>query len=69
MATIYRTRRGDMLDQICWRHYGQQSGAVERVLEANPGLADRGPVLPEGLEVTLPDAAPAPARTPIRLWD
>lgn len=66
----YRTRQGDTLDAICWRHYGRES-AAEAVLEANPRLADHGPILPQGLEIELPElAAPAPAAaTLIKLWD
>lgn len=65
----YRTKDGDMLDRICWEYYGQQAGAVEAVLEANPGLGDKGPVFIAGLEITLPDLAPAANETTIRLWD
>ena len=72
MATIYRTRQGEVLDLICLRHYRTQVGVVERVLEANPGLCERGPVLPTGTRITLPDiataTAPAAAAT-IKLWD
>ena len=66
----YRTKDGDLVDAICWRHYGEQSGAVEVVLEANPGLADIGPVLPSGIIVELPDLPPAVQELPtVRLWD
>lgn len=37
MAT-YRTKEGDVIDAVCRRYYGCESGAVETVLEANPGL-------------------------------
>lgn len=68
--TEYRTRQGDTLDYICWRHYGQQSGAVEAVLLANPGLADAGPVMPLDTVIVLPELAkPASELQPIRLWD
>lgn len=70
MATQYLTRDGDMLDDLCWRHYGRQSGAVEAVLDANPGLSEQGPVYPAGLTLTLPELAPiASPTTPARLWD
>jgi phage tail protein X len=70
MTTEYRTRQGDTLDYICWVHYGQQSGAVEAVLLANPGLADLGAVLPPNTLVVLPALArPASEVQPIRLWD
>jgi len=65
----YRTRDGDTLDWICWKHYGRQSGAVEAVLEANPGLADKGPVLSAGELIQLPDLSPASTAEVIRLWD
>ena len=69
MAT-YKTSQGDMLDEICWRFYGAQSGAVEAVLDANPGLADLGPILPIDTEIVLPElTAPAPEDAPVRLWD
>lgn len=68
--THYLTSAGDMLDEICQRFYGQQSGAVETVLAANRGLADLGPVLPVNVSIVLP-AIPEPAKEaqPIRLWD
>lgn len=69
MATKYKTSQGDTLDYVCWQHYGQQSGAVEAVLLANPGLADIGPVLPVNTEITLPELSkPASEKQPIRLW-
>lgn len=69
MATTYTTAQGDTLDFICWRAYGQQSGAVEAVLEANPGLADLGEVFAAGVTINLPDLAqPATEVQPIRLW-
>lgn len=68
MAATYRTREEDMLDDICWRHYGRE-GAVKEVLEANVGLADYGPVLPSGVRIVLPDIAEAAAEQAVSLWD
>ena len=66
--TLYRTRDRDTLDHVCWRHYGRQD-VVTAVYEANPGLAGRGPVLPAGLEIELPEL-PEPTPKPyLRLWD
>jgi len=63
MAEIYTTRSNDVLDEIVWRYYDQQdNGLVEAVLEANRGLANYGPRLPAGIEITMPDA-PAPQPT------
>lgn len=70
---IYETKNGDVLDAICHRHYGKIDGNLERVLAANPGLADQGPVLPRGVRITLPALPEARNKTPIlktiRLWD
>ena len=65
----YRTRSGDVLDDICWRHYGQDAARqVPLVLAANPGLADQEPVLPSGIVIVLPDV-PEPIETAVvRLW-
>ena len=67
MAIEYRTKEGDMLDEICHHYYGQTAGIVEQVLEANPGLAALGPTLAAGTLVTLPDIA-APEQEQINLW-
>ena len=58
----YRTHDGDLLDAVCRAFYGREAGAVEDVIEANPGLAELGPVLPAGTTVTLPDL-PRPLKT------
>jgi phage tail protein X len=69
VSTTYRTAQGDMLDELCERLYGQQSGAVELVLAANPGLAELGPVLPVDTVIEFPDLPkPATELQPIRLW-
>lgn len=70
MAEQKRTQQNDTVDALCWRHYGRTAGVVEAVLDANPGLADKGPVLPSGLLVTLPELkAAAPERQMVNLWD
>lgn len=69
MAT-WITSEGDMVDAVCEAHYGPRPGAVEAVLEANPGLAERGPVLPAGVAIELPELADTrPAERVVRLWD
>ncbi len=65
----YRSKDGETLDLIVWRYYGRQSDwVVETVLDANPGLADRGPLLPPGLRVFLPDIESEPIQPMVRLW-
>lgn len=61
------TKDGDMLDALCWRHYGRED-VVPAVLEANPALAARPPMLPAGLRVTLPDLPDPAEKKEIRLW-
>lgn len=70
MANPVRTQQNDSVDTLCWRHYGRTAGVTEAVLAANPGLADHGPVLPQGLEVNMPEAqASAPQRQMVNLWN
>ncbi|OLO03346.1 tail protein X [Salinicola socius] len=70
MSRTVRSLQGDTLDQLCYRAYGQTAGVTERVLEANPGLADLGPILPSATLVTLPDiATQAPSTRIVQLWD
>lgn len=69
MATSVRAIQGDTVDAICWRHYGRTAGVTEAVLEANPGLADHGPHIPQGTLVAMPDEAPQPQRQMVNLWD
>ncbi len=69
MSQRYRTKEGDVLDRVCWKHYGAQAGAVEAVLEANTNLAEHGEVLPAGLEIVLPDLVLPETERLIRLWD
>lgn len=63
--------QGDTLDALCWRHLGRTAGVVEAALEANPGLAALGVVLPHGTPIDLPEpTTTAPARRAlIQLWD
>lgn len=70
-SATYITVEGDVLDHICWRHYGQEWGTTEAVLAANRGLAERGVVMPAGVSIHLPAfAIPAtPVRARRRLFD
>ncbi|WP_029074420.1 tail protein X [Kaistia adipata] len=67
---IYITRQGDMIDAICTRAYGDESGYVEIVLDANPGLAALGVPLPIGTVIDLPEIANAKdVVAVVSLWD
>lgn len=70
MPEQIRAQQGDTLDLICWRRYGRTAGITEAVLEANPGLADLGPIIPHGHLITLPDTLPQAKQTSVvNLWD
>lgn len=58
---IYTTKRGDVLDAICFKYYGGADFDITKVYEENIGLASYGPILPAGLEISLPDTAAAPS--------
>jgi phage tail protein X len=67
----YTTRQGDMVDAIAKARYGSElGGTTEAILIANPGLADRGPVLPENVAIVLPEIAPPTPRriASVDLW-
>ncbi|QDH14059.1 phage tail protein [Formicincola oecophyllae] len=70
---IYKTQQSQLLDEILWMVFGSSSDAMlASVYNANPGLADYGPILPGGLAITLPDglgAAPPATNQAVRLWD
>ncbi|MFD1804539.1 tail protein X [Mixta tenebrionis] len=62
-------QQGDTVDEICLRYYGHTQQVVELVYAANPGLAERGPVLPHGCEITLPAVPEAATSETVNLWD
>ncbi|MDZ4370113.1 MAG: tail protein X [Phenylobacterium sp.] len=67
---VVKALQGEPIDRLVWRVTGLGSPAIEAVLAANPGLAAVGHALPEGLEVTIPEIASAPAQAPmLQLWD
>ena len=68
MATVYRTRNGDVLDEICYAHYGTEQ-AVTQVLSANSGLSELGGVYSAGVDITLPDIEFEREETEASLWD
>ena len=63
----YRTQDGDMLDEIAHTYLGSADG-VHALLQANPGLAQFGPVLPAGVLVQIPDITATAPKATVRLW-
>ena len=66
---LIRALQGDTLDAICARYYGRTEGVFEAVLDANPGLAELGVVLPHGAAVELPDVQSSPVAETINMWE
>ena len=67
-AETYVTIQGDTVDLIAFNRFGSH-GMEAAILDANPGLATAGPILPLGTTVLIPvpevkDRTEAP-----RLWD
>jgi phage tail protein X len=64
-----RAHQGETLDALCYRVLGGTAGITERALRLNPGLAELGPILPEGTPVRLPEAEPETRRIEtVQLW-
>lgn len=49
----YICEEGDMIDLIAYKRFGKH-GAEVAILDANPGLASQGPILPLGLAIRIP---------------
>jgi phage tail protein X len=62
----YVTKEGDVLDWICWKHYGT-TAVLEQILAANPTLTDEK--LPAGVTVKLPYITSIKSKKQeIKLW-
>ncbi|MFP3016302.1 MAG: tail protein X [Wolbachia sp.] len=68
MTTYYWSKEGEMIDLICWRHYGATRGVVEVVLEVNPGLAEYSGSLPSGLRIKLPLIKEPLKKSVFKVW-
>lgn len=61
MASVVVTGESERLDRIAKAGLGsERGGAVEALLEANPGLAARGPFATLGTRLKLPNKVSAP---------
>lgn len=63
-----KSTANDTIDIICRRHYGDESGYVEAVLEANPNLSDKV-FLDIGTDVVLPELNLENQIALVTLWD
>jgi phage tail protein X len=64
---IYTTKENDVLDWICWKHYGT-TAVLEQILAANPDVTDCE--LPAGIEIKLPYISSISSKNKeIKLWD
>jgi phage tail protein X len=57
-TTLYRTREGETVDEICFRVFDSTANnVVEETYRLNQNLAEYGETLPSGLLIVLPDVA------------
>ena len=63
---IYTTNGGEMLDDICYRHYGDER-QIDNVMRENPGIEQLPFLLPAGVEIKLPDMK-KPEKKRVTLW-
>lgn len=61
------SQQGDTVDLIAARHYDGDTAMTVAILEANPGLAAHGPILPHGTTVVLPPRK-TKTKKKIALW-
>ena len=66
---IVISQQYDTVDAICYRYYGRTARTLEAVYQANPGLADIGPVLPIGTAINMPTVDDKPKTETLNLWD
>jgi phage tail protein X len=67
---VITARQGDTLDELAWRERGLGPADLGTLLDANPGIAAAGAVLPIGTAIIVPVTAPAsPTRAVVNLWN
>ena len=60
----------ERLDRIARALYGEdRPGAVEGLLDSNPGLAALGPNIPRGTVIRVPEPPEPPATAIVRPWE
>jgi len=69
-TTPYTMKQGETVDLACLSHYGRTRDVTEAVLDANPGLAALGPILPMGTTIVMPTIDTTSQATQlVSLWD
>jgi phage tail protein X len=67
---LYRSVQGDTVDLICHKHYGTTHLTTEMVMQANPNLAELGPIIAENTLIELPNITQTtPQPNTLQLWD
>ncbi|MBJ7540034.1 tail protein X [Marinomonas transparens] len=65
-----RSRDGDTISNILWMGLKRNDDEAESALfDLNPGLENHGPVLPAGIEITLPVMPEKAPETVVNVWD
>lgn len=64
----YRCQENEVLDAIVFKHYGTYD-MLQAVLDANPNLADQGPLIEAGYIVVLPAIEGPTRESSVVLWD
>ena len=64
----YRVKKNEVLDAICAYHYGREGDYTEMVYRSNPGLAEHGTHLPQGLWIELPEVHLEQQHQQVELW-
>lgn len=69
MSETYITRQNDMLDAICYQHYGRVD-VLPQILDANHRLCEQREKLPAGISIILPKInQPDTQKQVINLWN
>ena len=59
---------GDTFDLIALRIYGYTDGVTEQIIQANPQIDQKSPILPAGTLVRLPEVPTQKIRDGVKLW-
>lgn len=65
---VVSTVQGDTVDLICLRYFGFTGGVTEQVMRLNPQLVNYDLILPQLIEIKLPDAPKRQQKQVIQLW-